>query len=67
MNPKKLVLWVIWFSLFFSLFMYRQFLGQGETSQGGEVDVFFICAFLIPLTTSMVIRWVIIPKLSRAC
>ncbi len=63
-SAQKLILWVIWVSLFSSIFVYRIFLGgQGvpddvETS----VDAFLLIMLLIPSFGSALMRWVLLPK-----
>jgi len=57
----KAATWIVWGSIFFSLFFYRIYL-WGDVSSGSHIDVFFLTMLLVPFLGSLFIRWYLIRK-----
>ncbi|MEO0794036.1 MAG: hypothetical protein AAFX93_02680 [Verrucomicrobiota bacterium] len=63
----KLPVWVIWYGLFSSLFVYRFFL-LDKTSDpevvntGGTISIAVLVFLILPVLISTAIRWTFVPK-----
>ena len=61
MNPKKVILWIIWISILLAVVSFRVFLGEkNPTEQPLDAGIVIVSSFL--LFGSLIIRTLILPK-----
>ena len=62
MKQNISIFWIIWSAIFISLFVYPFVLPTVKPEEG-SVDVLFMAMLIGPFAFSVVVRWVIIPKI----
>tara|TARA_B100001093_G_scaffold195991_1_gene188419 strand:+ start:492 stop:866 length:375 start_codon:yes stop_codon:yes gene_type:complete len=61
MNPKKVILWIIWISILLAVVSIRVFLGEKNPEEEPfNVGIFIVSSFL--LFGSLIIRILVLPK-----
>ena len=62
MHPKRLILWIIWFTITIGLCMIYFFLGQGAAGTASkDLGVMRIIP-IFPLVLSLLVRFVVLPR-----
>lgn len=57
----KVVVWLVWASMFSVLFLYRLFLGS-DRDQETDTGAFMWTMLFLPALLCLVLRWIILPK-----